>query len=221
VKQFAIFFYLELLLLWRHFQDWLFPACFFAIVLCLFPVIFSEQTAFLKEYAPACIWQAMLFMTLFSVQTIFLSDMEDLNIEQIFLSDTPLSLYIVAKLAAHWLVMQASLATISILAAYVFQLSIDTLLILLTTLLIASPILLLIGSLAVALSFGLRSQGVLLGILFLPLVIPIVILAMTAIHVSLAHLDTNAPLAFLTGIAILSISLLPFAISYALRLSLD
>lgn len=214
-------FYTELLLLLRRSREWLYPIGFFIIVVSLFPLAFTPDPAFLQKYVPGCIWIAALLASLLSIEHVFYSDLEDGNLEQMVLSSTPLALIIAAKLAAQWLVTELSLVLLTPVLGLLFHLSVYITMVLCLSLLFGTPILILVGSLGVALTLGLRQQGVLLGLLILPLVTPVLIFGVNIVQQAQSGFSIVGPLAFLSGLSVLAITILPMVIAGSLRISLD
>jgi heme exporter protein B len=211
----------EIILLWRRSQEWLYPLGFFLIVICLFPLAFTPDPVFLQKYLPGCVWIAALLASLLSIETIFLSDLEDGYLEQLLLSQLPLPLIMLIKLCAQWLVIELPLIILTPLLGLLFHLSVFTTFALCLSLLFGTPILTLIGSLSVALTLGLRQQGVLLGLLIFPLVTPVLIFGVNIAQQAQAGLSIAGPLAFLAGLAILAITFLPWTIAAAVRVGMD
>lgn len=214
-------FYAELILLWRRSQEWVYPLAFFIIVISLFPLAFTPDPAFLQKYIPGCIWIAALFASILSIENIFYTDLEEGYMEQLMLSQVPLTISLLAKFSAQWLATQLPLILLIPLLSIFFHLSLVTTLAICFSLLVGTPILILLGSLGVALTLGLRQQGVLLGLLVLPLVTPVLIVGVNIAQQAQAGLSFMGPLAFLTGLSVLAITLLPWTIATTLRVSMD
>ena len=89
------------------------------------------------------------------------------------------------------------------------------------TLLVGTPILSCIGAIGVALTVGLRKGGVLLSLLVVPLFIPVLIFASAILDAAALNLPYGGQLAILGAILAGAITLSPFAIAAALRISLD
>lgn len=221
LKTAGFLFYIELILLLRRSQEWLYPLSFFLIVISLFPLAFTPDPLFLQKYIPGCVWIAALLASLLSVETVFIAELEDGNIDQLLLAHTPLTLLLFSKLAAQWLVTQLPLVLLTPLLGMMFHLPLSVIVTLSLSLLVGTPILTLIGSLGVALTLGLRQQGVLLGLLILPLVTPVLIFGVNIVQQSQAGFSIAGPLAFLTGLSIFALTLLPWAIAATLRVSID
>ena len=78
-----------------------------------------------------------------------------------------------------------------------------------------------IGAIGVALTVGLRKGGVLLSLLVVPLFIPVLIFASAILDAAALNLPYGGQLAILGAILAGAITLSPFAIAAALRISLD
>ncbi len=89
------------------------------------------------------------------------------------------------------------------------------------TLLLGTPTLSFIGAIGVSLTVGLRKGGVLLSLLILPLYIPVLIFATSAIDAASMSLPINGYLAILGAILAGTATLSPFAASAALRVSVQ
>lgn len=206
-------------LLFRKKREWLTPLLFFILLFFLFPLAFPLDAEHFQTYLPGCLWIAALFANYLSLQTLFTSDLETDSLTQWALAPTPLTLLIIAKLAAHWVVTQLPLILLSIALACLLKMNLYSLLILGITLLLGTPVILLLGSLGIALSLGLKQSGLMLGIILFPLIIPLFIFSVHTILLAENGLPILHPLAAILGISILSMIGLPPAISAALRLS--
>lgn len=211
----------ELLLHLRRSQAWLYPIVFFIIIMCLFPLAFTPDSSFLQKYVPGFIWIAALLSSLLSIENIFYADLEDGYLEQMILSDTPLSLSIMTKMAAQWMVSQLPLILLTPILGIMFDLSFTVIMAVCLGLLFGTPILILIGALGVALTIGLRQHGAILGLMILPLVTPVLIFGVNIAQQAQTGFSIAAPLAFLAGLSLLSVTLLPWAIAAALRVGMD
>jgi heme exporter protein B len=156
-----------------------------------------------------------------SLESIFRSDYEDGSLEQLVLSDHPLFVIVLGKVAAHWCTTGLLLTLISPALAISLAFPPQNLGTLLWTLLLGTPTLSLIGSIGVALTVGLRRGGILLALLILPLYIPILIFGASAVDMSIDNLDVGGQLYLLAALLVLSLTLAPFATSAALRVTLE
>lgn len=221
IKSFFFIVYSEVLLLVRHTHQWLYPLAFFMIVFILFPIGLSPDPEFLQNYGAGCAWIAILLANLLSMEQLFLSDIEDAYIEQLLISSGLLSIWISAKLLAKWLVTILPLILLAPIIVYSFQSHTKSPSLLFITLLIGTPLLTLIGAFITALTFGLKHQGAFIGLLFFPLILPVLLFSVTIIKQSQAGFDIMSPLLFFLGISLLSMVLLPWFISETIKISMD
>jgi heme exporter protein B len=196
------------------------PLLFFVIVVSLFPMALGPESSTLKPISSGIIWVGALLASLLSLDSLFRSDFDDGSLEQIALSPHPLAALVLAKVAAHWLVTGIPILLMSPLLGVLLHMSTDVMWPLVLTLLLGTPVLSLIGSIGVALTVGLRRGGMLLALLILPLYIPVLIFAATAVHDASVGMAITAHLAYLGAILALAVTLAPMAAAAALRISL-
>src|ERR1700738_5058492 len=83
------------------------------IVTTLFPLGLSLQLSLLRDMAPGVLWVAALLTSLLSLDSLFKSDADDGTLEQLALSGHGLTVIVIAKTCAHWLVTGAALVLVS------------------------------------------------------------------------------------------------------------
>ncbi|ALG66589.1 heme exporter protein CcmB [Beggiatoa leptomitoformis] len=211
----------DLMLAYRHRAELSNPLLFFLIVVSLFPLGISPDPNVLQNIAPGVIWVATLLAAMLSLDNLFRSDFDDGSLEQIALSAHNLPLLVLAKTLAHWLVTGLPLLLVSPLLGIFMFLPTEAIGILLLTLLLGTPILSLVGGIGVALTVGLRRGGLLLSLLVLPLFIPVLIFAASAVNAATSGLPVTGQLYFLGALLTLALTLSPFAMAAALRISLN
>lgn len=197
------------------------PLWFFLIVLTLFPLVIGPEPKLLAKIAPAIVWVAALLSALLSFERLFRDDFTDGSLEQLMLTALPLPLTALAKVIAHWLLTGLPLILLSPIAALLLSLEVRIWWALVLTLLIGTPILSCIGAIGVALTVGLRKGGVLLSLLVLPLFIPVLIFAASVLDAAGLNLPYNGQLAILGALLAGALTLSPFAIAAALRISME
>lgn len=221
LKTIGWFFYYELLLYIRRAHEWIYPLVFFVIVLSLFPLAIAADENLLKKIAPGAIWIAALLSSLLALENMLTSDKESGFLEQSLLNSQPLPLLIFIKLIAHWLVAELPLILFSPLLAWIFHLSFPQMVSLTTGLLLGTPLLSLLGLFGVCLTLGLRYQGMLLGLLILPLMTPVLIFGVTMVEQSAAGLSISGNIAMLFALMIFGSMSIPFAAASVLRMGMD
>ncbi|EMD0639010.1 heme exporter protein CcmB [Salmonella enterica] len=128
---------------------------------------------------------------------------------------------LLASLLAHWAVTGLPLMMLSPLVALLLGMDVYGWKIMALTLLLGTPALGFLAAPGVALTAGLRRGGVLLGILVLPLSVPVLIFATAAMDAASMHLPVDGYLAVLGALLAGSATLSPFATAAALRLSVQ
>ncbi len=197
------------------------PLLFFVIVITLFPLGVGAKPQLLQSMAPGVIWVAALLAAMLSLDRIFRSDFEDGSLEQLLLSAHPVSVLVLAKVAAHWLVTGLPLLVVAPLLAVLLGLPVDAMGVLVVTLLLGTPVLSLVGAIGVALTVGLRRGGIILSLLVLPLYIPVLIFASNAVDMAAGGLPVTAQLSMLAAFLALALALAPWPAAAALRISLS
>ncbi|SDU12185.1 heme exporter protein CcmB [Halopseudomonas salegens] len=206
-------------LAWRRPGEMLNPLIFFAIVISLFPLAVGPEPGTLQIMAPGVVWVAALLATLLSLDGLFRSDYEDGSLEQWVLSPYPLALMVLIKVVHHWLISGLALVLLAPVFALMLSLPLAVVPVLCLTLLLGTPVLSLLGAVGAALTVGLKGGGgVLLALLILPLYIPVLILGTGAVEAAMQGLPVAGYLLWLGCLAVLALTLAPFAIAAGLRI---
>ena len=209
----------DLVIALRHKDDFINPLLFFIIIVTLFPLGVGPDVSILSRIAPGIIWVAALLATLLSLDRLFKSDHLDGSLEQLLLSPQPLFILVLAKITAHWLITGLPLIIIAPLLAVLLHLDERSYSALFLTLLLGTPVLSLLGSIGVALTVGIKKGGVLLSLLVLPLYIPVLIFSTGAIDNAALGLPYSGQLAIIAALFFGSLTLAPFAVAAALKVS--
>ncbi|MEQ8859357.1 MAG: heme exporter protein CcmB [Pseudomonadales bacterium] len=218
---FAAQFRRELTAALRSLQEALNPLVFLFLAITLFALGVGVEPQTLGRYAPGIIWVLVLLSNLLALEGLFRRDFDDGTLEQLVLLGQPLFLPVLAKVAAQWCLTGLAMTLLAPLAALLLYLPAEALGVTLLTLLTGSPALSLFGAVGAALTVGLRRGGVLLALLILPLYVPTLIFGAGAITLAMAGVDVSAQIYLLTAISMLSVTVAPFAVQAALRISLE
>ncbi|MDH4190442.1 MAG: heme exporter protein CcmB [Betaproteobacteria bacterium] len=194
---------------------------FFVIVASLFPLGVGPEPNQLRAMAPGVVWVAALLAALLSLPRLFAADHLDGTLEQMLIAARPLPAVVLGKIASHWIVAGLPLALLAPVLGLQYDLPARALGVLAFSVLIGTPVLSLIGAVGAALTLGLRGAGVLVGLLVLPLYIPVLIFGAGAVSASLAGLDPAPHLSLLGAFLAVSSFVGPWAACAALRVSLD
>jgi len=209
----------DLIIAFRNRAEFFNPLLFFVMVITLFPLAVGADTVLLARIAPGVIWVAALLSSMLSLDSMFRSDFEDGTLEQLVLSAHPVSILVLAKVFSHWLVTGLPLLLVSPLLAMMLGMPEEALGILLLTILLGTPVLSLIGAIGVALTIGLKKGGIILSLLVLPLYVPVLIFASSAIDVTAGGFEASGQISMLLAFLFLAVSLSPMATAAALKMS--
>jgi heme exporter protein B len=197
------------------------PLAFFAIVATLFPLALAPASAVLPRIGVGVLWVAALLSSVLALASLFQDDLDDGSLDRLMLAPVPLEIVVLARIAAHWLVSAVPLVLIAPAVGYAFQLPPAGLMVLWLALLLATPTLSMLGAIGAALTVGLRRSGSLLGLLVLPLMIPVLIFGARATDLAAQGEPVTGPLYLLAALAALALTLGPIAATAALRVALE
>jgi len=209
----------DLVLAFRQKAELLQPLLFFVMVITLFPLGIGPGPETLQKIGPGVIWVAAILSSLLGMDKLFRDDFNDGSLEQLQLSNISLSWGMFVKVLVHWCVSFLPLLFISPLLALFLNLTTPMYWSLVFTLVLGTPLLSLVGAIAVALTVGLQRGGVLLSLLLLPVFIPLLIFATSAVESAALGLNYLPQIAIIGAMLCFAIAITPFAISYAIRVS--
>jgi heme exporter protein B len=194
---------------------------FFVVVASLFPLGVGPEPNQLRAMAAGVAWIAALLAALLSLPRLFAADYADGTLEQMLLAPPPLVTIVLAKITAHWLSTGLPLALAAPLIGLQYGLPADALAMLLASLLLGTPVLSLLGAAGAALTLGARGGGALLGLLVLPLYVPVLVFGAGAVTANLTGINPSTHLSLLGAFLAVSSLVGPWAACAALRVALD
>lgn len=151
---------------------------FYIIIVTLFTFALGPDG--MHEYALAVMCVAMLLASITALPPIYERDYEDGTLEQLLLQPAALEILVLAKILGAWLSIIAPILVISPIMAIFANLDNEQTMHMLYILLVASPTIVAIGSIAAALTLGAKRGGLLQALITLPLYMPILIFAASA-----------------------------------------
>jgi heme exporter protein B len=197
------------------------PLVFFLIVTTLFPLGLSLQLSQLRDIAPGVLWVAALLSSLLSLDSLFKGDADDGTLEQLALSGQSLTLIVVAKTGAHWLVSGLALVVVSPIVATALNIPTDAFATMMFSLALGTLTLSWLGAIGAGLTIGLRRGNVLLSLIVLPLATPLLIFGAAATERAIAGTSTAGALYFLAALCVFTCTMAPLATTAALRITLE
>lgn len=211
----------ELLLAFRQKAELIQPLMFFILVVALFPLGVGPSPETLQQIGPGVIWVAAILSSLLGMERLFRDDYQQGWLEQLSLTDNSLAGLITVKVVCHWLFSFLPLVSVSPLLALFLNLSEPMYWASLATLGLGTPLISIVGAIAVGLTVGLNRGGVLLALLLIPIFIPLLIFATSAIESAAMQLPYAPQLAIIGALLLMALATAPFAISYSVKVSLS
>lgn len=205
----------------RHWDQVIQPLIFFAIVTMLFPLAISPALEELRRIAPGVVWVAAMLASLLALESLFRADVEDGTMEQWTLSGQPLSWMLLAKTATHWLLSGLPLVLMAPIVGTALGMPKSVWPVLMTSLALGTGCLSVLGAIGAALTVGVRRGSVLLALLVLPLEMPVLIFGARAVDLAMHGEGVAGPLNLLAAMLLLFVSLGPFAMAAAMRISVE
>jgi len=211
----------DLTLAMRRRADVLTILIFFVMVVSLFPLAVGSEMDMLRKMAPGVVWVAALLASMLSLDRMFSADYLDGTLEQMLLVPQSLSMLVLSKIVAHWMLSGLPLVLIAPVLGLQFDMSGEALLVLVLALLLGTPVLSMIGAIGAALTLGLRGGGVLVSLLVLPLCIPVLIFGTGAVAAVTDGMSAAPNLALLGALLLMSLLFTPWVAAQALRISME
>jgi heme exporter protein B len=191
---------------------------FFLVAGILFPFAVGPAPNLLAAIAGGVVMVMAALAALLSLDRLYLPDYEDGSLDGLLLSPLPLEVIALVKALAHWLTTGLPLLAAAPLLGLILNLPAIAYLPMLTALLLATPMLSLLGGLGAALTLGSRRGGVLITLIILPLYVPVLIFAMAVIDAARLGLGGGDGFLILLAAMLLgSLALTPWATAAALR----
>lgn len=211
----------DLVLAVRRRADVLTTLVFFVMVVSLFPLGVGPDPDMLRKMASGVVWVAALLASMLSLGRLFSADYLDGTLEQMMLVPQSLSMLVLGKIIAHWMVSGLPLVLMAPVLGLQFDMSAASLQVLIVALLLGTPILSMLGAVGAALTLGLRGGGVLVSLLVLPLCIPVLIFGTAAVEAANSGMQVAPNLMLLAAILVVALVFTPWATAQALRISME
>lgn len=194
---------------------------FYLVVASLFPLAIGSDLDILRRIAPGILWIGALLSSMLTLNRLFEADAQDGTLEQLLVAPHSLSLLVLAKILAHWIICGLPLVILAPLLGIMFDLSSQAVWVLLGTLALGTPMISCIGAITCALTLGLRGAGVLISLLALPLFVPILVFGAGAVESLEAGLGVQAYFSVLAALFLPTVFFSPWACAGALRVALE
>ncbi len=212
----------EFMIAKRSGYETLMPIMYLLIIILFFNISISYVSKnLILELTPLMIWLSCLLVSVLNLESIFKEDYEDGTLDYFISSNSFHESVVVAKIFSHWILTTLPVVIISPIVALLLGIDYQTTLILFLSLMIGTPTMSLLGSIAAALTLTLKRGKILLAIIVLPMYVPILIFGTSAVNNSFLQMNFLSELIFLCIIFLLFLLISPTACLKSLRLSLD
>lgn len=189
----------------------------FLLALILFPLLVGPEPDILQRLGPGVVWLMAALAALLYAPALVEEDVNDGTLTQLLLiPKTPITLFL-AKSLSHFLLVSIPILFLSLLSAPLYSLSFEQAGALLLTLLIGLPAMSSLSLLGSALCTTARGGTLLILLLILPLMVPLLIFALSTIDAMTLGLPVSNHLQLLAGASILTLVLSLSAGQYSLR----
>lgn len=203
----------------RRRTESLLPLAFFLVAASLFPLGVGPDRQVLRQVAPGIVWVCALLAAMLSMAPMYAADYADGSLEQILLVPGAGLAVAGAKAAAHCTISGVPLVLGAPLLGMMLGLPFATLPVLTLSLLLGTPVLSLLGGIGAALTLGLRSTGMLIVLIVLPLSIPALVFGTGATEAADAAQSASPHLSLLGALFVACLVGAPPATAAALRLA--
>ena len=191
---------------------------FFMVAATLYPLGIGPELILLRRIAPGILWVAALLSCLLSLDRMFQADEEDGTLDLLLLSSFSPTGLILTRVFSHWLTTGLPLIIAAPYVSMAYGLEYSSMMTLMLSMLLGTPVLSLVGAVGAALTVGIRRGGMLLSLLLLPLYIPVLIFGAGSVEASLFGPGPEAHLSVLLALLLGTCALCPIAAASALQL---
>ena len=212
----------EFLIASRSGFEILLPVIYLFIIMVFFNISISYvEKNIMIELIPLMVWISCLLICVLNLETIFREDYDDGSLDMFIVNDKYMEREIIAKILSHWILSNLPVVIIAPIISIILGLDVTTSFVLFMTLIIGTPTMSLIGSIAAALTISLKRNKILISIIVLPMYIPILIFGTSAVNNSYFNISYDSELIMMTIIFLIFLLVSPIACSKALKISLD
>lgn len=199
--------------------QWLYPLVLFLVIITLFPLAVGSEPQLLARLGVSAVWIAALLSLVMGVDTLFKPTLDNGTLAQLMVAQAPLPLWVLIRLSIHWIFSSGIIALLSVLAVPLFRLSWLETGILMLSIIVGSPMLLMLSAIASSLTLSLKNGAVLVPLIALPMQLPVLIFATGAVDLFATGMNGLPILALLLAGSIISVLVMPWVIAMTLKMA--
>ena len=197
------------------------PLAFMFLAVMLFALGSPREDDARALSGGAVLWLIVLLTNMLSLDSLFRRDYDNGVLEQIMCGAPAPFLVVLVRITVQWLSTGVLLAMLSPLLCLMLGIPSNVIGIVMVALLVGTPAVSLLGALGAALTVGFSRGGTILGLLVLPLLLPVLVFGTSAINQAVAGMEYQAPLYWMGFISMLALTIGPLATTAGLRISLQ
>tara|TARA_Y200000002_G_C22676311_1_gene662235 strand:- start:1778 stop:2440 length:663 start_codon:yes stop_codon:yes gene_type:complete len=211
----------ELSIYFRNLNNIFLPLIFFFLIISIFPLVLGPEKKLFDKIIPGIIWITTILTTILTSNNFFKDDFNNGIIEIYLTSDSSIELILFLKIISSWFFTCLPIIVFIPLVSVLFNISFDSALVILATLVIGTPVLISIGIFGSALTMGLSKNNILIPVIVVPFYIPVLIFSASAIEAVSIGLSYEMQIYILLALLLLTLPIMPYLLKYTLRLSIN
>ena len=211
----------ELSVYFRNLNNIFLPLIFFFLIISIFPLVLGPEKKLFDKIIPGIIWITTILTTILTSNNFFKDDFNNGIIEIYLTSDSSIELILFLKIISSCFFTCLPIIIFIPLVSVLFNISFDSALVILATLIIGTPVLISIGIFGSALTMGLSKNNILIPVIVVPFYIPVLIFSASAIEAVSIGLSYEMQIYILLALLLLTLPIMPYLLKYTLRLSIN
>ena len=211
----------ELSIYFRNLNNIFLPLIFFFLIISIFPLVLGPEKKLFDKIIPGIIWITTILTTILTSNNFFKDDFNNGVIEIYLTSDSSIELILFLKIISSWIFTCLPIIIFIPLVSILFNISFDSALVILATLIIGTPVLISIGIFGSALTMGLSKNNILIPVIVIPFYIPVLVFSASAIEAVSIGLSYEMQIYTLLAFLLLILPIMPYLLKYTLRLSIN
>ena len=211
----------ELSLYFRNLNNIFLPLIFFFLIISIFPLVLGPEKTLFNKIIPGVIWITAILTTLLTSNNFFKEDFNAGIIETYLTSDVSIEIVLFIRIIACWIFTCLPIIIFIPIVSILFDITFQSSIVILLTLVIGTPILISIGIFGSALTLGLAKNNILTPVIIIPFYIPVLIFSASAIQSVSAGLPYDMQIYILASLLTLVLPTMPYLLKYTLEISIN
>ena len=211
----------ELSLYFRNLNNIFLPLIFFFLIISIFPLVLGPEKTLFNKIIPGVIWITAILTTLLTSNNFFKEDFNAGIIETYLTSDVSIEIVLFIRIIVCWMFTCLPIVIFIPIVSILFDITFQSSIVILLTLVIGTPILISIGIFGSALTLGLAKNNILTPVIIIPFYIPVLIFSASAIQSVSAGLPYDMQIYILASLLTLVLPTMPYLLKYTLEISIN